>query len=366
MIYVEKLIKILKKNKVDFFTGVPDSVLKSLSMYLENNKNHLVAVNEGSAVANGIGYYLSTKKIPCVYMQNSGLGNAINPLTSIAHSKIYSIPMILIIGWRGSPGMHDEPQHMVKGKITRNLLEIMDIEYCVLNTDQDLKKINNLINKARTKSKPIALLVKNKTLIAKFKKKIIPKINSKLPYRKDIIFRILEIIKKNTFIVSSTGFTSRELHQVRLTNNFISGKDFYMVGGMGHAGSVSLATSMFKKKQVICLDGDGSILMHLGSLATIGINAKKNFKHILFNNNSHESVGNQKTDAFKINFKMLSKAVGYKNYFLINNKKSINEKLKKFLNSPGSSFLEIKINVGTLNKLGRPSNFQLIKKKFIN
>ena len=367
MIYVEKLIETLKKNKVNFFTGVPDSVLKALSVYLENKKNHLVAVNEGSAVSHGVGYFLSTKKIPCIYMQNSGLGNAVNPLTSIAHFKVYSIPMILIIGWRGAPKTNDEPQHEVKGKITKDLLKIMNIDYCELNVQKDLKKVSTLLKKAKSKSKPVAILIKNKKLISKYKRKFSIRINPKLPYRKNIILNILKIIKKNSLILSSTGFTSRELHMIRSKNNLSNGKDFYMVGGMGHTGSVSLATSLFKKnKQVICLDGDGSVLMHMGSLATIGINAKKNFKHVLFNNNSHESVGNQKTDAFKINFSKLSKSIGYKNYFLIDNKNLINSKLNKFINSTGPSFLEIKINSGTLEKLNRPSNFKLIKNNFIN
>ena len=367
MIYVETLIETLKKNKVNFFTGVPDSVLKALSMYLEDKKNHLVAVNEGSAVSHGIGYFLSTKKLPCVYMQNSGLGNAVNPLISIAHSKIYSIPMVLIIGWRGAPKTVDEPQHIVKGKITQNFLKIMNIEYCVLNNQNDFKKIKKLIGKAKKNSKPVAILIKNKILKSRINRRIKFKINKQLPFRKDVIFNILKFIKKKSLVLSSTGFTSRELHEVRSQNNLVNGRDFYMIGGMGHTGSVSLTVSKVRKnKDVVCIDGDGSLLMHMGSLATIGINAKKNFKHILLNNNSHESVGNQKTGAFKINFEKISKALGYKNYILIDNKKFLKKKLKKFVNLNGPSFLEIKINIGTNKNLGRPSNFKLIKERFIN
>ena len=364
MIYVENLLNLLSKKKLSFFTGVPDSVLKPLSTYLENKKNHIIAPNEGAAISLGIGYYLSTKKLACVYMQNSGLGNAINPLASISHPKVYSIPIVLIIGWRGRPNTIDEPQHMTKGLITKDLLRLLGIDFCTLSNEEDLNKLKLLIDKAKRLKKPVACLVKNKFL--KNKKKIKIKIKENIyPYRHEIIYEILKLINPNSRLIATTGFTSRELYQIRKNSNNVKGKDFYVVGGMGHCNSVALGYSLKSKKEVICLDGDGSILMHLGSLLTIGTFAKKNFKHILFNNNSHESVGSQKTNADKVNFKLLSKSLGYNRYYKINKKKKIRTILKKFLKSKGPSLLEIKIKNGSIENLKRPKNLKNIKNLFI-
>ena len=366
MFFIEDLLNILKKNKIDFFTGVPDSILKTLSTKLQKNKNHLIASNEGSAISIATGYHLSSKKIPCVYMQNSGLGNAINPLLSIAHKKVYSIPMLLIIGWRGSPGSKDEPQHEVTGKITRKLLKTLDIDFCVVDNARDFKLLNKLIIKSRKNSKPIACLIKNNSLKLKSKPK--DQVDNKRSlFRYDIIKKLIQLIDKNTYIISTTGYTSRELNQLRKLENLKKGKDFYMIGGMGHSASVSLGFSLFKKKEkILCLDGDGSMLMHMGSLATVGVYGRNNFKHILFNNNSHESVGGQKTNSEKINFKNLSSSIGYKKYMCIDNKINLERKIIKFLRSRGPTFLEIKTKIGTLKNLKRPTNFLDIKKKFMN
>jgi phosphonopyruvate decarboxylase len=157
MIKVSTLINLLKKNKSNFYTGVPDSVLKELSYSLQKiKKNHIIATNEGAAVSIGIGHYLSTKKIPVIYMQNSGLSNALNPLISIAHQKVYSIPLILIIGWRGSPRVKDEPQHNVKGKITEQILKLLNIKYTILRS---ILILINLINKLNQPKKINQLLL---------------------------------------------------------------------------------------------------------------------------------------------------------------------------------------------------------------
>ncbi len=367
MILIEDLFNILKKNKISFFTGVPDSILKNFSNYfnkLDKNK-HVIAVNEGSAVSIGIGRYLSTKKISCVYFQNSGLGNAINPLISIAHKRVYSIPLLLIIGWRGSPNKKDEPQHITKGKITKHLLKLLNINYCILRNKNDLKKLNRLIKISYRNKKPVACLVENDIL--KTKKKYLG-INKRtlLPYRKEFIFKLLKKISKNTKIISTTGYTSRELLQIRKEKKLSKGKDFYMVGGMGHASMVSLGISLNSRKKIICLDGDGSILMHLGSLRTFGHLGNSNLKHILLNNNSHESVGGQPTGAMGIDFKKLVKSIGYKNYFKISTTKEISPALKKFLNSRGPSFLEVLITMGTLDNLSRPIDLIKIKNFFMD
>ena len=365
MIKVNSLIQKLKKNKIDFFCGVPDSVLKKfISSLNKYNFKNIVTANEGTAISLASGYHLITKKLPCVYMQNSGLGNAINPLTSIAHEKVYSIPMLLIIGWRGAPGIKDEPQHEVKGLITTKLLNLLKIRYLILNKSKDLNKITTLIKYSKTKKVPVAILVKN-NIFSDINFKTKHKKNQKYISREFFFENFLKIVPKKTYLISNTGYTSRELYQIKKNKKINVGKDFYMVGGMGHASSLSLGVSLKTKVQTFCLDGDGSLLMHMGSLVTNAAFSKKNFKHILFNNNLHESVGDQKTMVNKINFLIFTKSLGYKNYYLIKEKKKIVEILKKFIKSVGPSFLEVKINPGTLNNLQRPKYLEKIKNEFM-
>ncbi len=364
MINVDDFINSLKKKNIRFFTGVPDSVLKQLSFILDKKKSneHVVATNEGSAISLGIGYYLATKKMPCVYLQNSGLGNAINPLISIAHKKVYSIPMLLIIGWRGAPKSNDEPQHMIKGKITRSLLKLLNIKFTILSNKKDLKKLEKLITFGSQNKAPVACLIRKNTFI---NSKIKTSEKIKKNTREIFIENFLKTIPKNSKIVSTTGYTSRELFQIRKQNKIKNGKDFYMVGGMGHASMVSLGISSKFKGQVFCLDGDGALLMHMGSLRTIGNLKSKNFKHILLNNNMHESVGGQVTYAKNINFNKLVKSLGYKNYFRVNDEFNYVKAINKLIKSSGPSILEIKINPGTIKNLIRPKNFLKIKEEFI-
>jgi phosphonopyruvate decarboxylase len=368
MVYVENLLSILKKKKINFFSGVPDSVLKNLSLKIDklDYKRHKIAVNEGSAVAMGIGHYLATGNLPCIYLQNSGLGNAINPLVSIAHHKVYSIPLILLIGWRGSPALKDEPQHMVKGKITRDILNLLNIKYCIIRNHKDLKKFETLIKFAKSKKRIIAGLFENKVLLAKERKKIKNTKNEKSVDRSKFIIQLLKSIKKSSKIISTTGHTSRELMKIRNDLNLRNGKDFYMVGGMGHSLSVAVGMKLHSNKQIICLDGDGSLLMHLGSMFSAGVDKKLITKHILLNNNSHESVGGQLTGAQKINFKNLSKSLGYSAYYKIAKEQEIKTNLKKFLNNRYSSFLEVFVKKNLKIKLPRPKNLFKHKKEFIS
>ncbi len=366
MIDVTKFFKFLRNNGINFFSGVPDSVLKNTKWFLEkkSKEQHIIAANEGSAIASCIGYFLTTNKLPCAYMQNSGLGNAINPLISIAHKNVYSIPILLLIGWRGSPGSKDEPQHEVNGLVTPKLLNILDIKYCVLNNKGDFTKLRKLIKFSRKNNKPVACLIKRNILISKKKHFSFTKQKSDIT-REEFIKVLLNKINSKTKLISTTGFTSRELYQLRLRDKFSNGQDFYMVGGMGHSSMVALGTSLHTKKEVICLDGDGSLIMHMGSLTNIGFFAKKNFKHILLNNFSHESVGGQKTNSENLNFRKVTEGSGYKKYFLIKNKNQITKILKKFLKCAGPSFLEVKIKQGTLKELTRPKNLEKVKKTFI-
>ena len=366
MIEIKKLIKILDNTKINFFSGVPDSVLKKFSNLIDKKKNHFVAVNEGSAVAMGIGYHLSTQKIPCVYFQNSGLGNAINPLVSIAHDNVYSIPILLIIGWRGSPKFNDdEPQHNVKGKITLKLLKLLKIKTLILRNNQDIKKIKSLINYSKKNNRPVACLIEKNTLVGNKKKTI--KNNKFLIDRFNFIENLLFKIEKKSKIIATTGFTSRELYQLRKYKKFLNkGKDFYMVGGMGHSAMVSSIISKFFKGKSYCLDGDGSFLMHLGSIFTAANIASSKFKYILLNNNVHESVGSQKTFIEKINLKDFSKSLKFKNYHLIKNPKKMQKKINSFIKCKGPSFLEVRIKNKSINDLERPRNLIKIKKNFMS
>ncbi len=370
MINVNNLIKFFKKNKIDFFTGVPDSILRNFSLKIDNfpSKKHIIATNEGSAIALGAGYYLSKKKLPLVYLQNSGLGNAINPLISLTHKNVYSIPMILMIGWRGAPGTKDEVQHLEKGKITKKLLDLMRIKHMEVNNESDLKKLKKLIEYSKKNLSPVACLVK-KNIIFNDKKLIKFKEKSSYPNglrRAYVLEEILKSINKKTDLISTTGFTSREVHQLRINKSLKKGNDFYMVGAMGHSSMVTLGNSLFKKKTSICLDGDGAALMHFGALAVMSNFGKKNLKYVLFNNSSHESVGGQKTIASKIDFNKLAKGFNFKRYFKTSSHKDFKKKLIKFLELSGPSFFEIKIQNKSLNNLSRPKNLKKCKELFQN
>ena len=365
MIKVSALINLLKKNNSNFFTGVPDSVLKELSSLLQNKdkKNHVIATNEGSAVSLGIGHYLSTKKIPCIYMQNSGLSNALNPLISIAHEKVYSIPLILIIGWRGSPRVKDEPQHNVKGKITEQILKLLNIKYTIIRSSADLDKFEKQIKIAKKKNATVACLIEQGTLektIRIKKKKDLYKLDKEF-----FLKTLLQTIKKNTKIISSTGYNSRELMYLRNKYQIKGSSDFYMVGGMGHTASVALGYSLSNKRKTVCIDGDGSFLMHLGSIKTAGTFANKNFKYILLNNNSHDSVGGQNTYANDISFEKLSKSLGFKKFYSITNHINLKDNIRKFMKDSNLSFLEVKISNSKIKKLPRPTDLIKIKKIFM-
>ena len=364
MIFAEDIYKVLKKNNIKFFTGVPDSVLKNLSSKFK--KNHISVNNEGTAVSLAIGYYLSTKNLPCIYMQNSGLGNAINPLISIAHKDVYSIPSVLIIGWRGSPNSKDEPQHIAKGKITKKLLNLIGIKFCILRKKSDLKKFEVLIKFSKKHKKSVACLIEKGLITQKSTTKTKKKISNSFQIKRyEFILNLAKEINVRSKIISSTGFISRELDHVLKSNKYNLIKPFYMVGGMGHSSAVTAGLSLNSKVQNICIDGDGALLMHLGSM---GINAKyggNRFKHILLRNNTHESVGDQTTNSDHIDFKKLSNSLGYKSYYKIYNLIGYKKILKNFLNEKKPTFLEVRIKSGSIKNLSRPKNLKLIKENFM-
>ena len=368
MILVKDLLKVFEKNNINFFYGVPDSVLKNFTNELDVNKKfkNYILPNEGSALSTAIGYYLQTKKIPGVYMQNSGLGNSLNPLISIAHKKVYQIPLLLIIGWRGAPNIKDEPQHLAQGKITKKILSLCGVKFCILNNKKDLVKLKNLISFSKKKTQPVACLIKNNYLkinISKNKNNL--ELSKYSISRSIFIKKLLKFIGKKDKIFSSTGYLSRDLYY-QISKSKLKIYPFYMVGGMGHTSSVSLGYSLKTNNKVICLDGDGSFLMHLGSAVSIAKYSKKNLKYILINNRSHESVGGQTTNIDNVDLDLFSKSLGYKSFFYLNKKNNIDKTLKKFLNYNGSSFLEVKVQPNKLeNDLPRPKDLLKVKNNFL-
>lgn len=368
MIDTAKFVKFLYKKDIKFYCGVPDSCVNEFCNELKNYKKveNIITANEGSAVSLGIGYYLSRNKLPCIYLQNSGIGNATDPLTNLCNKEVYKIPMILLIGWRGSPSIKDEPQHYLQGKILTQLLKLFQIKYVVMENNLDLLKASKLINFAKKKSRCIALIIKPKTLSKSTGKNPKKKFLREKILRKDVIVSLLKHVSKNTKIVSSVGFNSRELHQIRSEKNYKDGKDFLMVGAMGHTSMVSIAVSRFTMENVICLDGDGSFIMHLGALSMIGNYQRKNFKYVLIDNESHESIGDQPIVFKNLNINKLAKAMGFKNFFYTNKISKLDILMKKFINSKGPSFYHIKIKSGTLHNLVRPKKFNEIKKNFMN
>ena len=367
MIDVKEFINYLVKKNINFFTGVPDSVLKSFIDYLNFSKKkniiHRITTNEGSAISLGIGYNLTKKKIPLVYFQNSGLGHAANPLYSLADKRIYAVPMILLVGRRGYPRKKDEPQHYRIGEITTRFLKILNIQSFVLN------KINykNQIDKAKKitlkKSAPVALVVPL-NFFKKFENKKNIK-DKRLKIRYEYLKVILKNKSKKDAIIASLGNVSRELYVLneRLRNNH--SKTFYTIGAMGQANQIALEVSFNKKNnRTFILDGDGAVQMHMGNLITIAKNCKKNIVHILFNNKVHESTGFHKLANDKINYKMIFRACGYKNVYSVREPSQLDRILKK--NNKGLVAIIVEVSPGSIKNLPRPTKKPNQLKNFLN
>ena len=358
MIKVSDFYNELTKNDINFFTGVPDSLLKNICGYISDvtpKENHIIAANEGGAIGIGIGYNLATGKIPFIYMQNSGLGNTINPLLSLADPDVYSIPMILLVGWRGEPGVIDEPQHLKQGRINEELLRSMEIPFFELSSKSDFKDVlQKAIINSKQKSSPIVILVK-KNAFEKYTFKKENEENASLS-REEAITLIVELMDKNDIIVSTTGKASRELFEYRKKAGDKHNKDFLTVGGMGHANQIGLGIALSKpNKKIYCFDGDGAIIMHAGSVGIIGSQKVKNFKHIVFNNSAHDSVGGQPTIASQIDLQKIFLGFNYKKYFKANNISDLKKIFIDFQQSDGPSVLEVKIRKGARADLGRPT-----------
>jgi len=368
MIKVKDFYNNLVNNGIGFFTGVPDSLLKDICGYISDltpKNKHIITTNEGSAIGLAIGYNIATGKTPLIYMQNSGLGNAINPLLSLADPDVYSIPMLLLVGWRGEPGIKDEPQHIKQGKINKKLIESMDIPYFVLSSDSSEnydKTISNAMNIVKTKSCPVILLIKKNTF-EKYEIKNIIKTNYELT-REEAIKNIVNLIDNDDIIISTTGKTSRELFEYRKKIGDNNDKDFLTVGGMGHANQIALGIALAKpEKNIYCFDGDGAILMHCGSMGIIGNQQPHNFKHIIFNNGSHDSVGGQPTIALNIEIDKIALGFKYNKVFKVSTLKELNQMFEEFKQADGPCLLEIMVNKGARKELGRPTISPIDNKK---
>ncbi len=358
MIDCKQFYEQLNARGVGFYTGVPDSLLADFSAYVYEHggsQKHLTTANEGNAIAVAMGYHMATSKIAVVYMQNSGLGNATNPLTSLADPDVYRVPMLLIIGWRGEPGIKDEPQHIKQGRITIEHLKILEIPHWILDSQSDLNEVlNAAFAEIKNRNAPVALVVRKGTF-SKYKSQRSEQTISQFQ-REDAIRCILELCNQNELIISTTGKTSRELFELRLQRSEPQ-RDFLTVGGMGHTASIALGVAIGKpEKHIVCLDGDGSLLMHLGALPVIAQFNPPRFLHVLLNNGAHESVGGQPTAANHVDFHRLSLAAGYKAYCQASDADSLKVAWSQLENVNGPVLLEIKIQPGSRENLGRPTS----------
>ncbi len=356
MLDPQKFLKSIRNQGVEFTTGVPDSLLKDFCSVMTDEGSDIIAANEGGAIALAMGHHLATGKVPLVYMQNSGFGNCVNPLTSLADRDVYSIPMLLMVGWRGEPGVKDEPQHVKQGRISEELLQTMEIDYAILSDDEveAEKQLAVAFEAMKGTNAPYALLVK-KGVFDKYK--LQTKVEN--PYtinRESVIEWMLQKMEENAVVGSTTGKSSREVFEIRAKHEMGHGKDFLTVGGMGHASQIALGIALSKKSRpVYCLDGDGATIMHMGAGAIIGSQPSENYKHILINNGCHESVGGQATVGFAIDFQKIAQASGYKQTWLVSDMNELPFVWGKFQNAAGPVLLEVRTTEASRADLGRPT-----------
>jgi phosphonopyruvate decarboxylase len=359
MIDPEQFLVCLQQHEVSFFTGVPDSLLKDFCACVTQKTlahQHIISANEGGAVALAIGYHLATGNIPLVYLQNSGLGNIINPLLSLADPDVYAIPILFVIGWRGEPGVHDEPQHKKQGRVMLPMLDSMGIPYSIVNPEMDQAQatITQALHTARETNGPYALIIRKGTF-SPFQLR--QSLASSLELtREDAIRHILDGLADKDIVVSTTGMPSREVFECRAQREQGHQRDFLTVGGMGHASQIALGIAIHKPdRQVWCIDGDGATLMHLGTLTITGSLKPQNFSHILLNNGAHDSVGGQPTVGFHVNFLAMAQAAGYHTTFQVQTAEGIKSELIRIRASQGPRLLEIRIKKGARKDLGRPT-----------
>ena len=360
--FIEKL----KANGIDCFAGVPDSLLKNMCAYITDHcdeAHNIIAANEGAAVGLAAGHYLATGQPACVYMQNSGEGNIINPLASLTDQEVYNIPVLLLIGWRGRPGVHDEPQHVKQGKVTTGLLNVMGINYEVLAKEEE--KAEKQIAKAITalQNKEVFALVIEKDTFEDYKLQNV-EVNDLTMSREEAIRIVAAALDEKDCIVSTTGMISRELFEYRAAMNQGHERDFLTVGSMGHASQIALGIALAQpNRRVWCFDGDGATIMHMGSMAIVANKAPKNYVHVVFNNGAHDSVGGQPTVGLKIDLPAIAKAVGYPNSYSVDNKEDFLGVVSEVKNQEGPVLIEVKVKKGNRKDLGRPTTTPIQNKE---
>ena len=315
MVDQKQLFEALGKLGVDFFTGVPDSLLNDFCLYLVKNipdGHHVMAANEGNAIAIAAGHYLATGSIPIVYMQNSGIGNATNPLLSLTHECVYGIPMVLVIGWRGDPSINDHAQHKKQGELTPVLMKNMDIPYEILDAeDTVVDKFSWAVAKAKEISSPVALITKKAILTENIKKQEYPECS--LMNREEAISAVIDVLGSDAVYLGTTGRATRELHEQLKAHGVGEGHEFQNVGSMGHVSSVGLGIALAKpEKKVVVFDGDAAAVMHMGALATNCRYKAGNMIHIVLNNGVNESVGGQPSAGYIVNLTVAAEACGYR------------------------------------------------------
>ena len=352
--------KSLIDHEITFFTGIPDSLLKdftdSVSSYTDNG-NHIISSNEGTAIGTAIGYHLATRRTPCVYLQNSGIGNALNPILSLADNEIYSIPMLIVLGWRGKPETKDEPQHIKQGAVMIPLLEAIGLDYQIIeDKTNEFECVRRASSKLKETNSPYVLLVSPNSFESF--EKVSGDISGQLCTREEAIKCILSSIGKEDIVVSTTGKASRELFELEQNTSGNYWRNFLAVGGMGHASSIALGIALHKRnKKVYCIDGDGSVIMHMGAMVINGsMDLIDNFVHIVINNGAHESVGGQPTVGRKINLTKIAQGCGYTECYSASSLKELKRAITLISKLRGRLFVEINVRQGSRGDLSRPKS----------
>ncbi len=367
MIHPHFFYNTLASYGIDFYAGVPDSLLKNLCAYITDHadaQHNIIAANEGGAMGLAAGHYLATSQIPVVYMQNSGEGNIINPLVSLTDPDVYNIPVLLVIGWRGKPGVHDEPQHVKQGKVTTGLLNVMGIDYTVLSKEEDkaAAQIKKAVEYMQSTKQCYALVIEKDTFDA-YALHNIEKNALTMP-REEAIQTVASVIGDKDVIVSTTGMISRELFEYRTAKNESHERDFLTVGSMGHASQIALGIAMAKPdRRVWCFDGDGATIMHMGGMAIVASKQPNNYVHVVFNNGAHDSVGGQPTIGLDIDLPRIARAVGYKHTFSVSTQEDLLDVLAEVKVNDGPAFLEVKVRKGNRKDLGRPTTTPIENKE---
>lgn len=347
---------------VRFITGVPDSLLKQFCTQAMGElpaERHIIAANEGASIGLAIGHYLRSGQPALVYMQNSGFGNAVNPLISLADSEVYGIPMILLVGWRGQPGVKDEPQHVKQGRVMTALLNAMELPWAILPREQEAAEaaLSQAVARTQAEKRPYVLLVEKDSFAKATVQAASTETTLSLPGREEALVALMDAVGDEGVQIATTGMLGRELFEHRVRSGGSGARDFLTVGGMGHASAVALGIALEEpRREVWCLDGDGAALMHLGGLPVIAQNAPRSFFHVVFNNGVHDSVGGQPTAAARLSLADLAETSGYRRALTAQSLEQIAPQVVALREAGGPALLELRVRPGNRPDIGRPTH----------